>query len=184
MAGGPSRHQSDIVGSRSANPVPACEDGGVPSFARVMFVGLSVRDVARSSTWYQRLLELEVVRENVRSSAWPSTWDEVLLRHPDSGLLLGLLQHPSNNGDEFSEFNTGLDHIELEVGSLDELKAWVRRLDENEVPHSGIRGDHILTFRDRTTSSWSSSCLMPQTTMSDSPPSRARIALSPDRPSA
>ena len=48
--------------------------------------------------------------ENIAGSNWASDWDEVLLKHPASGLLIGLLQHPANPGEPFSEFRTGLDH--------------------------------------------------------------------------
>ncbi len=65
-----------------------------------------------------------------------------------SGLLIGLLQHPSNPGDEFSEFRTGLDHLEFEVSTRGELEEWLRRLDEHGVIHSEIKDEHILTFRD------------------------------------
>jgi catechol 2,3-dioxygenase-like lactoylglutathione lyase family enzyme len=120
----------------------------MPSFTGVLYVGLSVRDVRRSADWYRDLLDMETERENFDSSSWPSDWDEVLLRHPESGLLIGLLQHKQNPGDPFSEFRTGLDHLELEVGSLEELREWERRLNERGILHSGIQQAHILTFRD------------------------------------
>jgi len=118
-----------------------------PTFERVMYVGLSVTDARRSSGWYADVLGFEVERENFGSTAWPSDWDEVLMRHPHSGVRIGLLRHPSNDGAPFSEFHTGLDHIELEVASPSELERWRRRLDEAGVPHSGAR-DYIVTFRD------------------------------------
>ena len=64
------------------------------------------------------------------SAAWPSDWDEVLMLHPHSGVRIGLLRHPSNDGAPFSEFRTGLDHVELEVASPRELERWRRRLEE------------------------------------------------------
>lgn len=119
-----------------------------PTFERVMYVGLSVTDARRSAAWYQQVLGFETERENFGGDdAWPSDWDEVLLRHRHSGVRIGLLRHPSNDGSPFSEFRTGLDHVELEVDSLDELEAWRRHLDEAGVPHSGAR-EHIVTFRD------------------------------------
>ncbi|MBA2718658.1 MAG: VOC family protein [Chloroflexi bacterium] len=118
-----------------------------PTFKGVLYFGLSVRDLARSTAWYRDVLGLEVERENIGGSAWASDWDEVVLRHSDSGLLIGLLQHPSNPGDTFSEFRTGLDHLELEVGSPGELEAWRQRLDTYGVTHSGAH-PHIVTFRD------------------------------------
>jgi len=118
-----------------------------PTFERVMYVGLSVTDALRSATWYREVLGFVTERENVDGSARPSDWDEVLLRHPHSDIRIGLLRHPANRGEPFSEFRTGLDHVELEVASLDELDAWRHRLDRAGVPHSGAR-PHIVTFRD------------------------------------
>jgi glyoxylase I family protein len=118
-----------------------------PTFERVMYVGLSVTDARRSAAWYREVLGFETERENVEGSAWPSEWDEVLLRHPHSNVRIGLLKHPANRGEAFSEFRTGLDHVEFEVTSLDELDGWRHRLDSAGVPHSGAR-PHIVTFRD------------------------------------
>jgi glyoxylase I family protein len=118
-----------------------------PTFERVMYVGLSVTDARRSAAWYRDVLGFETERENFGGEAWPSAWDEVLMRHPHSGVRIGLLRHPSNDGSSFSEFHTGLDHVELEVATPEELGRWRRRLDEAGVPHSGARA-HIVTFRD------------------------------------
>ena len=118
-----------------------------PTFLGVRYIGLSVRDLPRSVAWYRDLLDFEVERENYNGSAWPSDWDEVLLRHRGSGLLIGLLAHASNPGEMFSEFGTGLDHLEFEVASLAELDAWPHRLDDFGVAHSGA-WPHIVTFRD------------------------------------
>jgi len=73
--------------------------------------------------------------------------DEVLLREPHSDVRIGLLQHPENGGERFSEFRTGLDHVEFEVESPAALDAWRRRLDSLGIAWSGARA-HIVTFRD------------------------------------
>jgi catechol 2,3-dioxygenase-like lactoylglutathione lyase family enzyme len=118
-----------------------------PTFHRVMYVGLSVRDLRRSAEWYRQVFGLETERENIGGSGWASDWDEVLLRHPMTGLIIALIQHPSNDGDPFSEFRTGLDHVEFEVPTMRELDEWRRWLDELGIRHSGSR-PHIVTFRD------------------------------------
>ena len=120
----------------------------LPTFKGVMYVGLSVRDVRRSAAWYEQVMGFQREYENVGASRWKAAWDEVLLRHPDSGLLLGLLHHPRNTGAPFSEFRTGLDHLEFEVENPEALDAWRGRLDEFGIRHSGNR-PHIVTFRDR-----------------------------------
>ena len=112
-----------------------------------MYVGLSVTDARRSAGWYHALLGTEVVRENFDSNNWPSDWNEVLLREPQSGLLLGLIEHQANDGKPFNEFRTGLDHIELEVSSLGELDEWEAKLRELGIESSRAQA-HLLTFRD------------------------------------
>jgi glyoxylase I family protein len=118
-----------------------------PIFRRVMYIAFSVTDARASAEWYRNVLGMTTERANFGGGVWASDWDEVLLIHPGSGLRIALLQHPSNDGQPFSEFRTGLDHIEFEVGSMRELDAWRRKLDELGIPYSGAR-PHIVTFRD------------------------------------
>ena len=118
-----------------------------PTFDGIGYIAFTVRDVRRSAEWYQRVLGLTLERENIGGAAWPSDLDEVLLRHKAGGLAIGLVQHPTNDGEPFDERRVGLDHVEFEVASLDELRAWEERLNEHGVSNSGIKG-HILTFRD------------------------------------
>jgi catechol 2,3-dioxygenase-like lactoylglutathione lyase family enzyme len=113
----------------------------VPKLLGICYIGLSVRDVSRSALWYADLFELE---EQYREEN--DDWTSVLLRH-ESGLTIGLLQHIGNDGEAFSEFRTGLDHVEFEVASREELDAWRSRLDERLVDHSGAF-PHVVTFRD------------------------------------
>lgn len=117
-----------------------------PPVGRIAYIALTVTDVRRSSKWYQRVLGLTLERENIGGSAWPSDIDEVLLRSP-SGLAIGLLQHPDVAGP-FDERRAGLDHVEFEVDTADDLMAWERHLTLHDVAHSGVKNGRILTFRD------------------------------------
>jgi catechol 2,3-dioxygenase-like lactoylglutathione lyase family enzyme len=113
----------------------------MPDIERIGYIGLSVRDIAASARWYAELLNLtESYREE------NDDWTSVLLQH-SSGLTIGLLQHVRNDGEPFSEFRTGLDHVEFEVQSEAELKAWRSRLDDLGIDHSGAF-PHVVTFRD------------------------------------
>ena len=112
-----------------------------------MYLGLSVPDLRRSADWYRRLFDLTLERETTGEASSAPGWREVLLRDPDSGLLFGLLQHVGNDGEPFSEFRTGLDHVEFEVATLEELNEWRVRLDELGIPWSQTE-PHLLTFRD------------------------------------
>jgi catechol 2,3-dioxygenase-like lactoylglutathione lyase family enzyme len=119
----------------------------VPAITGLAYLGLSVRDARRSAGWYRELLGLETVREQLDEAGQGA----VLLREPASGMLIGLVAHPGNDGEPFSEFRTGLDHAEFGVPSREALQAWVARLDELGVAHSGIKQAALgamVTFRD------------------------------------
>ena len=127
------------------SPKPVKSDGLscllMPSIRGVCYVGLSVRDARQSAEWYRVLLDL-----HERSSQEDDDRISILLEHA-GGLSIGLVQHRSNDGTRFSEFRTGLDHVEFEVGSEQELNDWRARLDELGISHSGAF-PHIVTFRD------------------------------------
>ena len=116
-----------------------------PAIQGVMYVGLSVTDVRRSAEWYHDVLGFEVEREGFDQEG--NGWDEILLRDPTSRLLIGLLQHRQNDGQPFSEWRTGLDHVEFEVATMQELEEWRGRLDARGIRWSGAHA-HIVTFRD------------------------------------
>ena len=120
----------------------------MPDITGLYYVGLSVQDIRRSMSWYTELLGLQIVSERIADDA---ATGEVLLRHPGTGMLLGLLAHRANQGDPFSELRSGLDHLEFGVASPQELEAWRARLDELGIEHSPIKErptSLILTFRD------------------------------------
>lgn len=121
-----------------------------PAIRGVMYLGLSVRDVRRSADWYRALLDLQVERESLVGPESAAPWDEVLLRDKRSGLLLGLLKHRQNSGEPFSEFRTGLDHVEFEVETMEQLNEWRKRLDQLGI-HWTRNHSHLLTFRDPDT---------------------------------
>ena len=77
----------------------------------------------------------------------------VSLREPTTDLEICLVHHRANPGDPFSEFRTGLDHLEFFVAQRADLDDWVERLDALGVEHSGITQpsytpNAMLTFRD------------------------------------
>lgn len=120
----------------------------MPDITGLYYVGLSVRDIRRSMAWYVELLGLSIVLERIADDGRAG---EVLLRHPGTGMLLGLLTHRAHQGDAFSEYRTGLDHLEFGVASRQELEAWKARLDDLGIAHSPIKERStslILTFRD------------------------------------
>lgn len=119
-----------------------------PKLTGRIWVGLSVRDLPTSIDWYTRVLGFEK-----RSEA--SGWDvgaAAILDDPDSSISIGLVAHHANAGDEFAEARTGLDHLEFDVPTRAALEAWMIRLDELGIPHSGLKerpsGNCMVTFRD------------------------------------
>jgi glyoxylase I family protein len=113
----------------------------MPSIRGIGYVGFSVRDAAASAEWYRALFDLHEAGLEEHPG-----WISVLLEHP-AGFSIGLIQHRTNDGTAFSEFRTGLDHLEFEVENERELDAWRAKLDGLGIPHSGAFG-HIVTFRD------------------------------------
>jgi glyoxylase I family protein len=52
---------------------------------------------------------------------------------------LDVYQHAGNVNERFDPSRTGLDHLALVAGSLEDLQAWASWLDDHEVPRSEIR---------------------------------------------
>jgi glyoxylase I family protein len=120
----------------------------MPDITGLHFAGLSVRDIHTSVAWYVELLGLTIISAQIDGD---SSSGQAVLRHPRTGMLIGLSAHQANPGDAFSEFRTGLDHLEFGVTSRQELEAWQARLDELGIVHSPIKEQPtalILTFRD------------------------------------
>jgi glyoxylase I family protein len=78
----------------------------------------------------------------------------IVLMDPRLGIAIGLHANTANRGEAFDECRTGLDHISFGVADRDELAAWVARLDELGIQHTGIRDEKepmaysTVVFRD------------------------------------
>jgi glyoxylase I family protein len=122
----------------------------VPSITGRVEFNLTVRDPALSAAWYAELLGMQ--------TRYDYTSDDGRMRYiclvePSSSLVVCLVGHTENTGEPFTEFRTGLDHLEFLVESRDDLDDWAERLDQLGVSHSGVKDpDHtsnaMLTFRD------------------------------------
>jgi len=130
-------------------------DGGarlerVPSISGRVEVNLTVRDPARSAAWYSELFGLEEMYDFVGVDA---RMRYVALVEPKSQLVICLIGHQENSGERFSEFHTGLDHLEFLVDRREDLDEWGVRLNRLGIPHSGVKEpaytrNAMLTFRD------------------------------------
>jgi hypothetical protein len=83
----------------------------------------------------------------MRSGALIRQW---AVMHP-CGLAIIMATHAQPSSDRFDERSIGLDHLALRGPDRAALEAWVKRFDELDVEHSGIKdenGGPLLTFRD------------------------------------
>jgi catechol 2,3-dioxygenase-like lactoylglutathione lyase family enzyme len=115
---------------------------------------VTVRDIELSVSWYQRVFRAQRVPMTFPHYEREDTGYGVLLLEPRSGLAIGLHTNTGNDGSQFDEAKTGLDHVGFNVAGRAELDAWTAWLDELGIEHSGIRtGDEplphaTLVFRD------------------------------------
>jgi glyoxylase I family protein len=122
----------------------------VPAITGRLEVNLSVRNPVRSAAWYTRLLGMV---QHYDHAASDGSLRYICLEEPYSGLVLCLVGHRSNPGEEFSEARTGLDHLEFVVGQRGDLDDWAERLDALGIEHSGVKEldyspNAMVTFRD------------------------------------
>lgn len=120
-----------------------------PAITGRLVVTLTVTDLARSATWYSRLLG--AVEHRYADAA--GRLRQVTLTEPSSRLELCLVSYPTGPGDRFSEYRTGLDHLEFLVATREQLDLWAARLDQLDIAHSGVKepsytANRLITFRD------------------------------------
>lgn len=122
--------------------------GTKPAITGFSHVDLSVTDLAASVAWYSELLGMIRLFGGRNDDLG---YDVTYLMEPGSGIVMGFEQHDANDGTPFDERRIGLDHLSFNVASRDELDGWLARLDERDIPHSGITEEpmwDVLVFRD------------------------------------
>jgi catechol 2,3-dioxygenase-like lactoylglutathione lyase family enzyme len=122
----------------------------VPRITGAVEVTLTVRDPDISASWYSELLGMEALYDH---SSDDGRMRYVALVEPDSRLVLCLVGHADNPGTPFSEFRTGLDHLEFLVDRRADLDEWADRLTGLGIAHSGVKeldytANAMITFRD------------------------------------
>ena len=113
-------------------------------------LGLTVRDVDASASWYERVLAFYRVGG---FEAPDGARRKVFLRHDSLQIRLGLTQHRDGYQDRFDETRVGLDHLAFSVADREELDACAVRLSDADVipviaASNSIPGAAVLVFRD------------------------------------
>lgn len=119
-----------------------------PKITGFSHVDLSVTDLDASIAFYQELLGMSRLFGGRNDELG---YDVLYLMEPSSGVVMGFEQHDANPGSSFDERRVGLDHLSFNVESREQLDAWLARLDERGIPHSGITEEQlwdVLVFRD------------------------------------
>ena len=115
-------------------------------FPPIGHVAVTVRDLAVSRPWYQRLIGAEPVLDELTEGGFHHTVFMI------GDTLIGLHQHPTTDLDEaFTELRTGLDHIGFGCATRADLETWQNRLADLGIAHSGIVDAHYgsgLSFKD------------------------------------
>lgn len=122
----------------------------MPAITGRLEITLSVSDPERSAAWYAQLLGMDQTYDHTSADG---SMRYICLVEPLSQFVLCLVGHAENPGEKFSEYRTGLDHLEFVVERSDDLREWAARLDEMGVEHSGVKEldytrNSMLTFRD------------------------------------
>ena len=125
-----------------------------PPISGLHHFAFTVRDIEASIAWYQKVFQASLVDGMLVHYGREWTGYANLVIEPHTGLAIGLHHNESNQGEEFDEVRTGLDHISLKVDGREGLQTWADWLDSLEIAHSGIQSKKepfvysTIVFRD------------------------------------
>ena len=95
-------------------------------------IALTVTDLQRSRTWYERVLGWSAVAEGDGDGV------RFAVGSVPDGLLIGLREYDATDGGRFDPLRVGLDHLAFAVGAED-LEGWEQRLTEFGVTHDAVQ---------------------------------------------
>jgi catechol-2,3-dioxygenase len=102
-------------------------------FPTIAHVTLTVNDLDRSVSWYERFFEAEMFLDKSPGPFRRAVW------LVGGQTLVGLHQFPdSADGIPFNERRIGLDHLAFACGDRNDLEAWEVRLEELGIANGGI----------------------------------------------
>jgi glyoxylase I family protein len=116
-------------------------------------VVLTVSDLDRSTAWYCDLFDLSVVstEENIGPPYFTDVRYRGLFDLDTMSYVIGLAEHRDGSPPTFDATRIGLDHCGFGVAQRVDLDDWVGRLDDRQIPHSGIIDAlyaTVVSFRD------------------------------------
>jgi glyoxylase I family protein len=129
-------------------------EGAEPAITGIHHFSATVTDVEASAAWYQRLFGMDRMPDTFPHYERKDTGYAVVLIDPRSGAGVALHTNEANQGETFDECRPGRARLSFGVTGRDALTAWVARLDELGVQHSGIRDEQepfpysTVVFRD------------------------------------
>lgn len=118
------------------------------TFTGIGHLDLSVTDAERSAEWYCRVLGLtRLKRADLGNRIM------IVMRHPATGLVIGVNQHAAAAADGFDEHVPGLDHVGFAVTDREDLIELEKHLTAEHVEHSPVTDSPsgsgtALVFRD------------------------------------
>ncbi|MDT7598295.1 MAG: glyoxylase family protein [Pseudonocardiales bacterium] len=125
------------VGETAVGPAVRGEAEPAPA-AGVPHIALVVRDTVASADWWCRTFGFVSTEQPNQAGgpdrpASPATPRKVVVRHPDSGLVLGFRQRARDSGRGRFEY------LSLRVASERALGDWAAHLHRLGIPHSSVR---------------------------------------------
>ena len=115
------------------------------TFSGVAHIAFVVRDMTAAVEFYESVLGFERTGE-VREGPPEAGHPRRLMRHADSGLVIGIHEPHERSGDLFDPQRTGLDHVAVAVADRAALDSWAARLDAHGVEHSPVRDAGYAEF--------------------------------------
>jgi catechol-2,3-dioxygenase len=106
----------------------------MPRITGTSHVDLTVSDLDRSVAFYGKALGVAPL---MRARVEAEKFEVVYLAEPQSGMILGLVQHDVRPAEKFDPRVAGLDHLSFAVADKEDLHAWASHLDAAGIAHDG-----------------------------------------------
>ena len=106
----------------------------MPRITGTSHVDLTVSDLDRSVAFYQKALGVAPL---MRARVEDQKFEVAYLAEPQSGMIVGLVQHDERPAAKFDPRVAGLDHLSFAVADREELHAWTAHLDAAGIAHNG-----------------------------------------------